>query len=845
MQMIASIEFATPNLLLLAPLVIAALLATVLLLRRHSRGTRMAAWAIRSVAVAALVFAIAGFVEVREESRRFQPQGPWRLLLRHADHDPNARDFSEPASVFVNRVRDALASRRPPSRVEVWGEREQATRTRDALLALGMPTSAHWTEPQLAQAPLISSIDAPASLQPGEAAIAEVQAQVGDARLSVALDGHELPHQNGRVEFLGASPGRHVLEAVLIDAEGNELQRAGHVIRVSEKPRLLMLGLSDEQAERANELATGWDAARAAAADFRGDLLDDEESPVSVVLSSVEALFRLSSSQAYELSAWVGRGGGMFVTGDGAKHVAPEYMPLDVRRLLPVTLMKEGKPPEPEDPPVEEIPGKAEIAKVSIIFVLDRSTSMNQRASRRENSPLRWEVAVRGVTESLAYVAGGDGRANESLNTRVGVMAFTLDRNWISRPQAMLPFDRTRVRRSLELLESDGVYDDFGFNTDIYAAMEDALSVMKDEPSAVKVIVLLSDGADRPAVAAAGKQHSALREQAIAAGINIITVGLGDEFDGSNPSVGAARAVVNDLATSPEFAYIPGSSAEAERAHVIFVNTVELAFRSYDEKKKEEEEERRRRLEEKPQDEPENVDVLPGEFALKLLPAGARLFGEDALPVPAPRAEWYARSQAKPGAAAVIGLDAEGNPPALAFSAHGLGRVGFWSVGSDAESAGEVAAWADFPGIFAASLRWLTPRDVPEIRLLGEATRAGIALLDPLPGATYLLRGGGTELNLELEDDLLKVPGGIPVGPAEVIERLGQDERAIGDVYVADPSPGGGAVAGLPDNPHLSELHVQVAPAGVVRVEWPYAAVYLGLLFLMLMPLERAVRRRT
>lgn len=837
-------QIAAPGLLLWAPVAIVVMLLAALLLRRHSRWTRLWAWGIRAAAACVLVVAIAGFVQVREDSRNIEPQGVWRLLLDADAPRADARDFAEPVSTFINRVRNVVAGETPPERVEVWGEREHATRARDALLALGMPTTAHWPPSRRELSPRIHGIDAPAMLQPGEAATVTVDASLGNTRLTVFLDGHELAHEEGKVELRAAAPGRHVLEAVLTEASGTELQRAGHVVRVSDQPRVLLLGLSDEQASRAVLLAPGWQHERVPVENFRSEVLDDPESPVSVVLASVQSLFGLGMSQAYELSVWIARGGGLFATGDGAKFVAPEYMPMHIRRVLPVTLLKEGRPPAPEDPPVEEIEGKAEIAKVSIIFVLDRSTSMNQRASRRDSSPLRWDVAVRGVAESMAFVAGGEGRASESLNTRVGVLAFTLDRNWIARPQAMLPFDRSHVRRRLEALGSDGKYDDFGFNTDIYAAMEDALGVMKEEPSSVKVIVLLSDGADRPAVAAAGKRHSTLREQAIAADINIVTVGIGDEFDGSSPNSGAARSVVNELATKPEFANIPGSSAEAERAHVIFVNTVELAFRSYDERKQQEEEERRRRLEEQPDDEPENVDILPGEFALRLMPAGVNLFGESALPDPAPRAAWYARSQAKPGSAVALALEAEDSPPALAFNAYGLGRTAFWSVGSDAESAGEVAAWADFPGVFAASLRWLTPREVPDIRLVGDATPHGVALLDPLPEATYLLRSAGLERELALADGELGVEGGLPLGAAEIIERVGEEERAIGDIYIAAPSASGGMVEVLPDNPPPAAFRASVAEPRLARVAWPEAAVYLGLLFLMLMPIERAVRRR-
>jgi hypothetical protein len=276
------------------------------------------------------------------------------------------------------------------------------------------------------------------------------------------------------------------------------------------------------------------------------------------------------------------------------------------------------------------------------------------------------------------------------------------------------------------------------------------------------------------------------------------------------------------------------------------VDSVQRAFKAYDKKKEDEEKERERLKEEqkKLDDEPPKVDTLAGEFELDLLQAGRTLFGANALPAPAPKAGWYARSIARPSAVVAIGLKAEDDPPALALHALELGRVGFWAVGSDPESEGEVAAWADYPGVFAGTLRWLLPREEPDVRLVGEGTPRGIRLLDPLDGATYLLRRD-KDVELSLDDGVLTALDGLPLGAAEIIESIGGESRWIGDVYVAEPPTSPGFVQSLDDNPDLATLEPRGPVTKTHPEPWPMGAVYLSALFLLLMPIERAIRRRS
>ncbi len=808
---------------------------------RHSLRLRVVALALRVLVLCALCLLLA--LPARSETRvkAFQPSGTWRLLQTAAEPAPGVTDYRESLPDFVARLRHALAQGTPPTRCQVSGQGVLAAQARDAVVALGLPCDLLPSPAaQSAQTPALVRLQAPAVLQPGEPLLARVQA-VGNGKVSLLLDGVELatqPVQGEQQAKAGPQqPGRHVLEAVLRDSAGKELQRIGQVVRVGERPRLLLLGMNEEQAAQASRLAP----------EMKAERIDVENvdaarvQAVQLVMAPIEALYRLQRAQTFALSAFVARGGGLFVTGDGAKYVVPEGLHDDIRALLPVKLLPEPKPENPPDPPIEDRPVISNVAKVSVCFVLDRSNSMGALIPGK--SFTRWDVAIKGVYESMAPL---------SLDARASVMTFTLSQTWQAKPQVFLPHNREEMYRKLQKLTSDNEYDEAFFNTDIYAAVKSAIEVMQTEKSAVKLIIMLTDGADRAANSAAGLRHSDLRDLASTQDINIVAIGIGDAFGGSDPDAAGARKVITELATRPEFAFLPASAADAAVANKIFVNSVETAFRAFDDKMKKEEDEHKRRLQERDDKlkQPPKVENLPGEFPLTLTSFGQSLFGADALPTPAPKLGWYSRNVLRSEAAMALGLATsdEVPPAALAFCAYGLGRVGFWAAGTRPESLGEAAGWADFPALYAASLRWLTPREIPDLKVLAEATPEGITLLDPNPDAIYFERVSGLEdvvFGLELQDGVLTGERPFGQGAHEIWERLGESERRIGDVYVALAPPGDSrfepapkAPPRAPDlqaaDPRLQQSHR--TDTGVV--------LFLSLMVLMVLPLERFVRRR-
>ncbi|MCA8915314.1 MAG: VWA domain-containing protein [Planctomycetes bacterium] len=865
-------------------LVCAILLACAALLigRRHDRRTRLIAGALRLGALGMLGLVLLGPVVTVNCEARFEPAGRWTLLMDGAEtfyvtnggrggpgRVPSGPDvFSEAPDEFVDRVRNALAAGHPPESALVVADfRAKAAPVRDALQALGVPCRIEgWREGSPDSVPVLRGIEAPLEVKPGEPFKVKFTVAGPAARVDATLDGEPLELIENSVEIRSELPGRHVLAATLLDADGNELQRVGHVFRVGEPPVVLALGLDDVGYRRAAELAPDMQFTRISVREFRNRHLERDGKPVEMVLTSVDALNALDAAtgvnahQADSLAGFVARGGGLFVTGDGAKYVAPEHMSVYARQMLPVILQKEGKQPPPDNPPVVEEPIKVEVAKVSICFVIDRSLSMTTPIGT--NGPTRWSVASKGVAESLNLVDNGGRReaadkTSEAIATRVGVVAFTLKQEWVYGMAPAYKFQRDQIARDLTRIGDElsqvkmSDFDAQGYNTDIYAAMDSVLDVMKDEKSAVKMIVMLTDGGDRPENTLAGLKHSDLRQKAIANDINVITIGIGTGFDSSSVEGDAARKVVTELATKRSYAYIAADTETAKKANVIFVDSVDLAFEAYDDKKKLEEEKRRRKLEEeiKRGEEPPKVDVMPGTFPLQLAPVGAQLFGADALPKPAPKVAWVARSYAREGAAVALAAETSeaDSTPVLAFKGYGLGRVAFWGAGTDPQSLGELTGWGDFPGIFAGSLRWLLPREVPDVRLLGAATPDGIHILDPIPDASYLLRTANGDVPLELKDDRLL--GKLPLGPGEVIERVSNsedsEERGIGDVYVAETPP-------IESHQFAEDTASQIPPL----VERPpevtsqsreatLPVLYLLTLVMLLMPIERLVRRRS
>ncbi|KAA0213100.1 VWA domain-containing protein [bacterium] len=837
---LSSVTFEHPAWLALAFVTGALALGAGALVRRQPGAVRAFAGPMRVAALALVGLALASPVVDEPREERFDPAGVWVLRLAGPWQPVRGQSwFSEEPQVFAARVRNALALGHPPTMVEIHSTEEISARDACALVrALNVPCVAVLAPRALeARDAWLGQWLAPASLAPGEAFDGSLSlAGTSQVRLRFAVNGQEVEVREvqapEQVAFPRAElpPGRHILTSELVGRDGTVVQRVGHVVRVGAPPRLMALGFDEVAFTRLARLAPSFTRSRVEPRTLTSAMLRECE----VVVMPVSAGVSLTSSQSRDLARFVANGGGLFVTGDGAAGTNRAYLDTGFRELLPVRLL-EQRQEKPPDPPIEEEIGKAEVAAVSILFVIDRSGSMDTAIG---TGSTRWRIAVEAVKQALAKLDPWD---------RAGVLSFTLSREWRPAPKVIAPFDRELIARDLLSLKGDRNFE-AGFNTDIYGAVSEALDVAEKEKSAVKVVVVLTDGADKDDPGGKVRNHRELAIRAMSKGINIVALGIGDGFIGEAPDVRAARRVIQNLATKPEFAKIANDAESARSAPVIFVNAVEFAYKAYDDEMQRRERERQKRPVETPKD--PRLDVLEGRFALTLTPVGSQLLGMRDLPEPRPRLLRYARCQLRQEAALALGLASdergEAQPVALAVSSFGLGRVAFWSSGLDPSSLGDVASWAEWPRLAAQALRYLTPREDPQPRLFGRATTGGIGVLDPIEGARYGLRTERGETPLELKDGrLVAREGTLEEGAAEVIEALGSERRVLGDVWLTLEAP--------PD----SAQRVQVEPDGrsplqprspdvTVRREKALAPVIWALaLMLALMPLERLIRRRS
>ncbi|MDC1142057.1 VWA domain-containing protein [Planctomycetota bacterium] len=816
--------------MLMALLVLVAV--TLLLLRKHGAKTTINVFGLRLAMLLAIGFALLTPSQVESAPEVAVQEEAWAF-----------DSSTESQQSFVNRLRLSVFEGAAPNLVTARLSPIDARSFASAVQALDVPTQIETIAADTAQPPMLIGFDVPKTLQPGEPLVGTLKS-TRDAEIVLKLDGKIIELDGGTFNAGAQDSGLHILTAEL-SVDGQIVQKIGTVIEVGPPPTVTAIGLSTAQQARVAELMPNINVRSLGVGDFNAASLRDGDGSVGAVICSVKSGAAMTAMQADTLQMFVARGGGLFVTGDDAKQVVVKYISDDFKELLPVILKADLKDP-PEDLPVEEKPGIEEIAKVSLLFVVDRSTSMT---AGTQGGASRWGVAVKSIEGSLTHVAGkGETDADESLATRVGIMAFTLKQTWLTKDgdsddakpilKTMLDYDRKSLVRELKALGSDEEYTDAGFNTDIYAAMENAIEVMSDEPSSVRMIVMLTDGGDNPENVVKGRVHRTLRERAIANEINIVTVGIGSAFTTDSPDARAANRVLTELATKPEFVHL----TNGETTPAIFVDSVSRAFKAYDQKKKDEEEERKKKRE--ADNELETVDVLPGTFSMILTAFGAQLFGHDALPDPAPKVAWFARNQARSDAATALSLDDKSKPSALSFRAHGLGRVAFWATGTKEESLGEVASWGDFPALFAASMRWILPREVTELTLLSDATPEGIKLLDPSPNADYFLRSGETEIPLTLTDEMLTAKTPLPEGPATVLERIDETENILGHIFVTQASTFSGVTRLEPDLSKKVTPQVSKAMSIEKLVPDTRLILYAVLFFLMVLPFERMARRR-
>ncbi|MBP7096072.1 MAG: VWA domain-containing protein [Spirochaetia bacterium] len=129
---------------------------------------------------------------------------------------------------------------------------------------------------------------------------------------------------------------------------------------------------------------------------------------------------------------------------------------------------------------------------------------------------------------SLAKVSGVELLRNLKARDLVGLLLFSDRRTWV---YDFAPGEETRAARELEPVAAEG-------GTDLAAALEEGLDSLAalDAPGTGRHVVVVSDGITKPA------DFATLVERAVAEGVTISTMAIGDEADSALLASIAARS---------------------------------------------------------------------------------------------------------------------------------------------------------------------------------------------------------------------------------------------------------------------------------------------------------------
>ncbi|MEW6423698.1 MAG: VWA domain-containing protein [Bacillota bacterium] len=447
-------------------------------------------------------------------------------------------------------------------------------------------------------------------------AAAPVNFQAGENRYSVPVE--------------AGSGGLHSYRAYLVAGDGQKdafaaNNEAGAAQEVTGPPRVLVVASRPAEAEALvrSLKATG---------EIEIDLVDPGQVPrglpawaryQAVFLVDVPA-YSLGEKAMAEIEAYVRDGGGGLVMTGGPDSFGPGgYTGTPVERALPVKM---------------DISGRGELPSLGLVLVIDKSGSMAEYAGGADKINLAKEAAARSVT----VLTDRD---------QVGVIAFDTLPWWV------VPLgpaqDKESIRKEIGRIYADG-------GTEIYPSLAAAYAALKQAPTQVKHIILLTDG-----ISASGGPYQKLLEEMRGAGITLTCVAVGEGAD-----TGMLRALA-ELGRGRYYA-----TAEAGSIPSIFTKETVMATRSF----------------------AVNERFVPGVAAPSVLLQGIRK---------APALDGYVA--ASPKDRAEVALVSHRGDPVLAAWQYGLGRAVAWTP----DAAGRwSAAWAAgqlFPRLWGNVLSWILP----------------------------------------------------------------------------------------------------------------------------------------
>lgn len=505
---------------------------------------------------------------------------------------------------------------------------------------------------------LVRALEAPGMLRAGDsfglvvtiestAATSGTLSVYGDRRLiseeRVSLrPGVNRFHVGARVE----TPGFHNYRAV-IRADGDsrsENNEAAAFVRVLGPPTVLVVeGRPGAGANLVAALASRGIEARVSAPAELPVSLSELRQYASIVLCNVAATDLGDRALAQLEVAVRDLGIGLVMTGGEDSFGPGGYFRTPIERALPVYM---------------DLRGKGELPSLGLVLVIDKSGSMGEGAYGVTKVDLAKEAAIR----AGEVLSGQD---------RIGVVAFDEAAKWVVELQAVDHPDA--IQDAIGTIRAGG-------GTDIYPALALAYEALKDSPTKLRHIILLTDG-----MSARGGDYDALVAQMKAARITLSTVAVGSDAD---------RALLSQLAAAGGGRYY--ATAEYSTIPKIFSKETILATRSY---------------------------LVNRTFTPAVATESSLLRGVIAGGLPA--LDGYVATSPKP--ATELALASDSGDPIFAGWQYGLGRAVAWTPDVGGRWTQRWVGWEGFARLQVNAVEWTLPTAVPEGATVSTAVDGGTA----------------------------------------------------------------------------------------------------------------------
>ncbi len=486
----------------------------------------------------------------------------------------------------------------------------------------------------------ITSMRAPAAVRQG--ATAQARIVVTSDRLTTARlrvwDGERLL-SDGPVEVRPGSHeyavdvsdlplGFHRLRAELL--EDADLRLANNVAEAYIQVTPVGAVLSITQAGTPSPLAAALDAAglRVTNIPLAAFAATDLELFDALFLSDLSA-DALGEALMLRLRDWVRDGGGLVVNGGRNSYAAGDYQRTPLDDALPVW----SNPTEERSEP-----------RLALVLVIDKSSSMAVGAGQGN---AKIDLAIEAAVEAVALLSEGD---------ILGVLTFDIDSQWVVPPRPIQSADD--LQRVTDRIRGISI----GSSTDLFRAMFSVRARLRQVEASIKHVVLLTDGR------ASYGDFDVLTRSMRRSNMTISTIALGQDADRELldriARLGNGRAY---FAADPSA--IPQVLTEETRVAGEFA-------------------------------------IVEREFQPRLANSSP-IFAGQLDGVELPNLRGFVRTRAKPTAEVVLASDS--NDPVLAQWQFGRGRAVAWTSDAGEAWAADWSAWPSFE-IFARQVAdWVMP----------------------------------------------------------------------------------------------------------------------------------------